>query len=51
MTFLLPFAQFRYLKTDVFQLLLVTFYKVFCLIENFCILCYDSFKGITSYQS
>lgn len=29
MTFLLPFAQFRYLKTDVFQLLLVTFYKVF----------------------
>lgn len=29
MSFLLPFAQFTYFKTDIFQLLLVTFYKVF----------------------
>lgn len=29
MSFLLPFAQFAYSKTDIFQLLLVTFYKVF----------------------
>lgn len=38
MSFLLPFAQFTYSKTDIFQLLLVTFYKVFCLIEFFCVL-------------
>lgn len=29
MSFLLPFAQFTYFKTDIFQLLLVTSYKVF----------------------
>lgn len=29
MSFLLPFAQFTYSKADIFQLLLVTFYKVF----------------------
>ena len=39
MSFLLPFAQFTYSKTDIFQLLLVTFYKVFfCLIDFFCVL-------------